>query len=80
MKRNILLYILGAAIIATGILWAGLEHDAMQEFCISHSANECQFDYLYAFGIWSSWFLLFVLPVIVVGMFVIFIRIRKRRR
>ncbi len=37
------------------LLYVGISHNAMGEFCKNADLNICDFDYSYAFTIWFSW-------------------------
>jgi hypothetical protein len=62
MKKIFWFCLLMSALIASYILYIGLNHNAMGEFCTDPNADICSIDYVYAFGIWASWFIVFALP------------------
>jgi len=65
MKAIILLIFIASAFVASVALYAGIDHNPMDVFCINSSA--CSFDYGYAVFIWLSWFIpFFVVPLIII--------------
>lgn len=79
MKKIFGFCALGAALAASIILYVGLKHNAMREFCVDPNAATCQLDYIYMTGIWGSWFLVFALPSIGISV-LIKILLRQRSR
>ena len=80
MKMALLLiFLLGAAIPAAFMTYAGLEHNAMMEFCSGDPESEgpCVLDLEYTVLIFGTWYL-FSLGVMV--LFYAFIRLVTRRR
>ena len=62
MKKSMLMGAIVSMVIASYILYLGLQHNAMGEFCMEADAAKCELDYGYASGIWVSWFLVLLLP------------------
>ena len=57
MKIPLLISALVSTLIGAVALYVGLKHNAMGEFCRDDNLDICKIDYLYAFGIWVSWFI-----------------------
>lgn len=62
MKNIILTILMVSIVVASCILYFGIQHNAMGEFCVNPDTAKCQLDFGYAFGIWVTWFLVFSLP------------------
>ena len=63
MRKVVISSILFSALVSSYILWIGVQHDSMREFCIDPDAIECELDYLYASGVWFSWSVFIGLPL-----------------
>ena len=64
MKRLVPIAI--SILIGVVALYAGLQHNAMGEFCRNDNLDVCDIDYLYALGIFLSWFIVSLLVQIFV--------------
>lgn len=63
MKKFALLWCVGSAIIASTILYIGATQNLHGDFCTNINASSCNFDILYAAGVWFSWFI----PILAIG-------------
>lgn len=79
MKKSLISCVIFSALIATYILYVGLQHNAMGEFCLNPDIAKCELDYGYAFGVWASWFLVLVLPSTLLVVLVRFLLDRRGR-
>jgi hypothetical protein len=53
---NLVSFVLAAAI-GLYMVYAGVQHNTMQVFCVNSVSNDCEFDYLYAFFVFAQWFI-----------------------
>lgn len=66
MKKTLLFSTFIAFVIASAILFAAIEHNTMEVFCVDSGRQACLFDFKYAAFIWLGWFL----PALVVQLVV----------
>jgi len=65
MKIIIFLILIVSTSVASVALYAGIDHNPMDIFCIN--SVTCSFDYGYAAYIWFSWFIpVFIIPLIII--------------
>ncbi len=70
MKKILIICAIIACIISGYILYIGLKHNAMGEFCIDPSAQSCEIDYFYTLGIFTSWFLVIMVLLSIVSLII----------
>jgi hypothetical protein len=57
MKIALLISALVSMALGLLMVYIGLQHNPMGEFCMNQNQSDCRLDWLYIMGLWLSWFI-----------------------